>query len=80
MTETIDAVLQKAKVRRDLPGPGLRRAIRKQAHLTLLDVAQAINVGAPAVSRYEKGEREPRGKTRELYSHLLSRLSREVVG
>lgn len=58
-----------------LPMPTRRRRIREQASLRLADLANALNVDISTVSRWERGQVEPRGSARLLYAALLVRLS-----
>ena len=61
-----------------LPGPEYRRALRIEAQLTLEQVASELAVHRSAVSRWERGLRNPRGENRRRYSELLDEL-KEVV-
>ena len=42
--------------------------------MTQAEVAGALGVGRPAVTRYESGARSPRGDVRLVYVDLLERL------
>ena len=63
---------------RQLPGPEYRRALRLEAGLSLGDVADRLCVTRSAVSRWERGLRNPRADNRVRYSELLAEL-KEVV-
>jgi transcriptional regulator with XRE-family HTH domain len=79
MTTDLDRLIARARTRRRLPSPAIRRLLREEARLTQDDVAEALGVSRPAVTRYELGEREPRGQVRERYVELLDRLASEVA-
>ncbi len=61
-----------------LPGTDYRRGLRKEAQLSLEEVAFRIGVTRSAVSRWERGLRDPKGENRRRYSELLAELE-EVV-
>ena len=63
---------------RQLPGPEYRRALRLEAGLSLSDMADRLGVTRSAVSRWERGLRNPRVDNRVRYSELLAEL-KEVV-
>ena len=63
---------------RQLPRPELRRALRLEAELTLEDIASRCDVTRSAVSRWERGLRDPKGSNRVEYSKLLAGL-RDVL-
>jgi transcriptional regulator with XRE-family HTH domain len=65
---------EKVEARRHLPAPDARRAIRVAAGVTQADVALEVGVDRAAVSRWERGERRPRGPALIRYSHLLQKL------
>ena len=75
----IDDVIMKARARRSIPAPVTRRLLREQAGLTQHDIAAALGVTRAAVSRWELGERNPRGDALDAYIVLLDRLRREVL-
>lgn len=74
-----DSLIRKARAQRLLPVPERRLAIRREAGLTQQDIASALNIESSAISRYESGQREPRGEVRRAYAELLDRLQREVI-
>jgi transcriptional regulator with XRE-family HTH domain len=57
---------------------GEARLVRIAAGLTLREAAQAANVSASAVSRYENGERMPRGAAALAYARFLDQLGRDL--
>jgi transcriptional regulator with XRE-family HTH domain len=76
----IDSLIEKAHLRRTLPTPEERRQIRTQARLTQQNVAEALGSDRASVSRWESGERSPRGSMLDAYAALLDRIKREVLG
>jgi DNA-binding transcriptional regulator YiaG len=76
---TDDALMNKMRARRGLPDPARRRGIRTAAGVTQADIAAPLGVTRAAVSRWELGEREPRGALLEAYLSLLERLRREIL-
>jgi DNA-binding transcriptional regulator YiaG len=57
-----------------LPSPALARAIREAAGVPQARVAEALHVHRLTISRWESGERHPRGANRAAYAALLSEL------
>jgi DNA-binding transcriptional regulator YiaG len=64
---------------RALTQSGEARAIREQARLALIDIAQSINADPSSVGRWERGERLPRGEVALKYARLLERLAKSQV-
>lgn len=77
--DVLDQLLDQARVRRGLPDPHIRRLLRVQAGLSQAEVARALGIGRVAVTRYESGQRTPRGQLCVAYVRLLRRLAREEV-
>ena len=77
MSNGLNEIRRKSQAHRELPGPSLRRAIREDAGLSQADVAGPLHVTRAAVSRWETGERRPRGDLLIAYSELLQTLRRE---
>ena len=77
MSTGLNEIRRKSQAHRELPGPSLRRAIREDAGLSQADVAKPLRVSRAAVSRWETGERRPRGDLLIAYSELLQTLRRE---
>ena len=77
MANNLTEIRRKTQAHRDLPGPALRGAIRQDAGLSQADVAEAIGVTRAAVSRWETGDRRPRGDLLIAYSELLQGLRRD---
>lgn len=59
--------------------PGAVRAIRVGAGLSQAEVAAALGVTQTAMSRWERGQRVPRGKAAQDYARLLQRLNRKPI-
>lgn len=55
---------------------GTGRAIRQNARLSLGDVAGAIGVDQPMLSRWETGKRRPMGAPAVRWADLLTQLRR----
>lgn len=62
-----------------LPPPEMRRALRRAAGLSQLDVAELIGVSRAAVSRWESGARRPQRSNRIRYHSVLAELRRQVL-
>lgn len=79
MVTTLEA---KTAALQGLPSPSERRKIRERAGLSQADVATELGVDRSAVTRWEQGNRRPRGKALEAYVSLLCalRLSGELMG
>ena len=65
--------------KRRLPTPEYRRALRREADLTLEHVAAQLGVTKSAVSRWERGLRDPQGRNRIRYGELLAELKEAVA-
>ena len=73
-------VLALAEVRQ-WAASGTARAIRERARLAEGDIATAVGVSLPAVSRWERGLRVPRGQAALRYHALLQSLQKlEAAG
>lgn len=70
--------LEKFKMKRTFPPPRTRKYLRQCAGLTQLDIALELGVDRAAVSRYENGEREPRGEVLVKYAKLLEELADQM--
>jgi transcriptional regulator with XRE-family HTH domain len=71
-------MLADARRRAALPEPPLRRLLRERAGLSQAEVAEALGVSRPAVTRWESGQREPRSAVRVAYVELLERLAQDT--
>jgi transcriptional regulator with XRE-family HTH domain len=74
----VDDLLERTRNRR-LPDPDIRRLLRTRSGLTQAEIANAIGVQRPTVSRWESGLRTPRGRHADAYSQLLRGLAAEVA-
>jgi len=72
-------LLQAARVRRSLPSPTVRRALREGADLSQGDLGAVLGVTESAVSRWESGRRAPRREHLDAYVAVLAALAREAV-
>lgn len=74
MPTQIARLVAKATASRTLPPPEERRAVRERAGCSQDDVAAALHVTRAAVSRWESGERAPRGELLVAYVKVLDAL------
>jgi DNA-binding XRE family transcriptional regulator len=77
--DDLETLLARARDRRRLPEPAVRRLLREGAHLTQADVAHVLGVSRVACTRWESGTRTPRGELAERYRALLDRLAQEAA-
>lgn len=77
MFATLDEALVRARRRRTLPTPEMRRLLRERAGLTQRDLGQVLQVSGVAVCRWESGVRTPRGALLDRYLEVLNKLARE---
>jgi transcriptional regulator with XRE-family HTH domain len=75
--DQLDEALERARRRKNLPDPVVRRLLRIQAGLTQGDVAKYLGTTAAAVSRYESGDREPRKAVMDKYVDIIQRIMNE---
>jgi transcriptional regulator with XRE-family HTH domain len=75
--DQLDEALERARRRKILPDPVVRRLLRIQAGLTQRDVAKCLGTTVAAVSRYESGQREPRRLILDKYLDVIERLNNE---
>lgn len=80
MTSTVTehSLRTRAGLRRGLPPPAQRRALRQAAGLTLDDLAHLVGCTPQAVDHWEAGRREPSGQFLAAYVDAL-RLARELA-
>ena len=76
--QSVEDLIHRSRKRR-LPDPEVRRMLRNRSGLTQADVASAIGVERPTVSRWESGLRTPRGRHADAYAELLRALAAEVA-
>jgi DNA-binding transcriptional regulator YiaG len=69
-----------AEAQRKLPPPEIRRLIREAAHVSQAAVASELDVSAATVSRWESGDRTPRGRNADAYLSVLETLIAKAAG
>jgi transcriptional regulator with XRE-family HTH domain len=77
MLDVLEKLLADARAARSLPDPALRRLLRERAGLTQGQLASAVGVSRPSVTRWESGIRSPRAPARARYVEVLERLAAE---
>ena len=80
MSDESSEIKRKVRAHRDLPAPAMRSAIRQDAGLSQEDFGAELGVTRAAVSRWETGDRRPRGDLLIAYSELLQGLRRDGLG
>jgi excisionase family DNA binding protein len=72
----MSAIQRKVKAFRELPSPEMCRAIRREAGITQVDIARSLEpaVTRETVSRWETGDRRPRGEHLVQYVESLRSL------
>jgi transcriptional regulator with XRE-family HTH domain len=71
-------LIGEVRARRRLPQAPLARAIREAAGISQGRLAEELGVGRVTVTRWEGGQRQPRGSTAAAYAELLDQLKRAV--
>ncbi len=79
MSNTLGQAIHRARIRRRLPAPPARRLLRERHGLSQGVVALAVGVTCASISRWETGERTPRGETLDAYLQVLDRLAMEAM-
>lgn len=74
----MNQLVEEVRATRALPTPALARAIRQAAGVSQQRLADELGVGRVTVTRWESGERRPRGPLAVAYAQLLAELRREV--
>lgn len=72
--ETRDVSLADRARDAQLPPPAERERIRRESRAALRDMASELGVSAMTVSRWERGESEPRFEHAARYGRLLAQL------
>lgn len=75
----LDHALALAAVRRRLPAPDVRRALRERAGVTQAQLALALGISRSALQRWEAGQRSPRRRYLAAYAAALAHLARAVA-
>lgn len=73
----LDQLVARARTRRRLPPPEVRRLIRERARVSQEELAQALEVSRTALTRWEGGTRCPQGANLDRYLEALDRLMAE---
>jgi DNA-binding transcriptional regulator YiaG len=71
--------LERSRALRSLPPVPTRQRLRERVCVSQTAIAAALGVTPGAVSRWERGERTPRGASLQGYLKMLDRLAREAV-
>ena len=72
----LQEAIERAQRQQSLPSPDKRRWLRIGAGLSQADIARSLGTSAASVSRYETGDREPRGRIRDKYIEACEELAR----
>lgn len=76
--DTLNEALRVARLRRDLPVTETRRRLREKAGVSQQALAASVGVTSASISRWESGERTPRGVRLIRYVSALRRFARET--
>ena len=79
METSEERLILMARKRGQLPLPAVRRLIREAVGISQDELGRALGVSGACVSRWESGERTPRGKHLDGYVDLLQRLASGVI-
>ena len=79
-TAAAAAVARQFNIRRTLPPPGMRRALREANGLTTTDLATPLGVTRQSISKWESGKRTPRGELLKAYVAVLEELAAAMGG
>lgn len=74
MTTTAEELLERARLRQQLPPPSERRAIRIRSGIAQREMAEALSVSRQTLDHWERGRRRPRGSSVVRYARLLAEL------
>lgn len=72
------SLVSEVRTMRQLPTPTLARAVREAAGVSQARLAQELGVGRVTITRWESGQRRPRGPLARRYGDLIARLRTEV--
>lgn len=78
MVDKLGEAMARRAAQRDLPNLDRCRELREAHGLTRADLAEALDVSAATVSRWERGLRRPRGAEAVTYLKALRRLAHEL--
>lgn len=79
MTSKVEDLVERVRLRQQLPPPAMRRAIRESAGASQREVAEALQVSRQTLIRWECGARSPRPESAARYASLLLALQRGVA-
>jgi DNA-binding transcriptional regulator YiaG len=75
---TSQELLERARAFGRLPAPARRRSIRESAGISQREMAEALDVHAMTLNRWERGVVRPRGMKAAAYLRLLEQLDQAV--
>jgi DNA-binding transcriptional regulator YiaG len=78
-TDAAAAVARAIHLRRALPPPSMRRALREANGISAAELARPLKVSRQTVSKWELGRRTPSGPLLEAYVAVLDELQRELA-
>ena len=73
-----EAIRYHLELRRRLPRPAMRRALRIEGGFTLARFAELFGVTRQAVSQWERGVGTPRGDQLQSYVEALELIAKEL--
>ena len=71
---SLDELKELVQARRELPPPGVRRALREGAGITRAQIAATVGVTKAAVAFWEAGQRNPSREHVQAYLQVLEAL------
>ncbi|MFF8919518.1 helix-turn-helix domain-containing protein [Streptomyces sp. NPDC015032] len=74
-TDSVEALLEEARLTARIPGPAERLRLRQAASLSRAQVAAAVGVGRQTVANWEDGTTDPQPPGRVKYLRLLEGLA-----
>lgn len=74
--DSVEALLEEARLTAAMPEPGERRRLREAAGLSRAQVGAAVGVGRQTVANWEEGTCTPHPPGRAKYLRLLEGLAR----
>lgn len=74
MTTAADDLVERVRLRQQLPPPRVRKAIREAHGVTQAELATALGVSRQTLIHWEQGHRSPRRESAEKYARLLLAL------
>lgn len=72
-------VVDEIRLLQSLPTPGKAKAIREAAGISQERLAEELGVHRVTLTRWELGERRPRGASRLKYAEILIKIRAELV-